>query len=101
MILDILDNYTLIKLLKDIDHKLTHRTYFEENRILGQLSQQIIKLPSVRKCKYTVKEISCMYDEKIEIIFQLNKRGIISDEEYKKYILSEDGLFTPRLNFNQ
>lgn len=92
--------YTLIKWLSDIDHKLSHRTYTEERSITGTLGNKIV-MPSITKQKYNGNELSNMIDQKVEIISELNKRGLIKDKEYEQYILSEGPDFTPKIKVNE
>ena len=88
---------TLIKWLDDIDHKLKNRTYKEQKTFVGRLSREVMQLPPMTMQKYDTEELMTMWDRKAEIIAELHKRGVIDEDGYKEYMLSENSEFTPKL----
>jgi hypothetical protein len=49
------------------------------------------------KDKPDIKQFSDLIDRKGEIVMELHKRGVISDEGRKEFLLSEIAEFTPIL----
>lgn len=90
----------LIKILDDIDHKLRNRTYVDKKQVVGRLSGQVIDLPEVTSQRYSGEEISDMITRKGKVVSSLHQSGAIDDKEYEKFLLSEDLMFTPKINFN-
>ncbi len=85
---------TLIKLLEGIIHKLNHRTYVEERSFIGTIGEKV-ELPSVTRQKYHPNEIMNMHSRKTEIVQELYKRGVVDDDGYAEFFLSEDPTFIP------
>ena len=95
-----MDTNILIKILDDIDNKLENQTYKEKRQVLGKLSGQIIDLPDRTIYRYSASELCSMLDRKSNIIENLYKQGVVDDEGYKQYLLSENPRFTPKLDLN-
>lgn len=87
---------TLIKWLEDIVHKLKHLTYVEERSFESKIGEEI-KLPPVTRQKYNTNEIMNMHSKKTKIVEELHKRGVVDDDGYAEFMLSEDPTFIPEL----
>lgn len=91
-----METVTLIKMLDDIDYKLNHHAYKVKRSFVGTLGK-VMELPDKTIHKYNAAETIIMFERKSSIINTLYKRKIISDDEYKNWILSESPNFTPKL----
>jgi hypothetical protein len=89
----------LIKILNDIDSKLNNQTYKEKRQEYGKLSGQMIDMPYRTVYRFSAQELDSMFKIKSDIIESLHKAGIIDEDGYKEYLLSENPKFTPKLNF--
>jgi len=83
-------------MLDDIDHKLNNQIYKQKRSFAGTLGHEI-NLPDRTIHRYSANELLTMSQRKSDIIITLNERGLIPENEYKKYLLSEDSKFTPKL----
>ena len=96
-----MDTAILIKLLDDIDFKLSLTPQEEQKIFIGNLSGRTISLPAIKKELYSPDERMTMYERKSGIIQELFIRGAIDDKSYEEYLLSEDARFTPKIIFTE
>lgn len=90
----------LIKILDDIDSKLSNQAYTEKVQVVGRLSGQLIDMPDKIVHRYSARELCSMFERKSDIIESLYKIGIVDESGYKEYMLSENPQFTPKLNLS-
>jgi hypothetical protein len=90
----------LIKILDDIDSKLSNQTYKEKVQVVGKLSGQLIDLPDKTIHRFSAQELISIFKRKRDIIESLYRLGIVDEEGYKEYFLSENPQFTPKLNLS-
>jgi len=83
-----------IRWIDEIDAKLRNSTHTERNDFESKYAD-IITEPTIKQ-RYTYSELDIMHKRKESLISSLEKEGRISDEEYAKWILSEDFNFTPK-----
>ena len=93
-----MDDYNLIMLVRSIDEKLSSNRYEENISFVSRFTGDVIELPSMIKYKYTASQVVSMLDEKSMAIQALYERGLVSDDSWKEWILSEDPCFTPKIN---
>lgn len=88
----------LIKLLDEIDNNLDKGSYKKTNTIVGRFGHSVgVYEKTIHK--FSATEMCSMLERKTDIIEKLHKEGIVSDDGYKEYILSENPRFTPKLIF--
>jgi hypothetical protein len=81
----------LVTELVEIDYKIKTNRYYVE----GVMHPSGHKLPGHWEQKRPIEEMTLIWNRKSAIIQALEKEGCISDEEYKKFIMSEKAEFTP------
>ena len=92
----VMETHTLIEWLTNISHKLKHRTRKEERSFINRMGDRV-KLWDRTVQIYSAAELSAMYDQRNKLVSELHKRGVINEQGYADYILSEDPAFTPEL----
>ena len=91
----------LIRVLDDIDRKLNNSTRKEKPMVRGAFTGDMIELPERTVNLYSHTEQMVMWQRKFDIIRELNERGVIDEEGFKAYMLSESPAYTPKLIFEE
>jgi len=94
-----MDSNILIKWLNEIDHKLKNDQLIKPYKLMNCKSDEVI-IAIKNENKYTIEDKISMWEQKHEIINQLQKQGLIDEKEYKAYYLCDDPKFTPKININ-
>ena len=89
-----------ILMLDYIDNQLINNRYKESVPVISSLTGMKIDAFERTRYRLNANQLCSLMQRKGDIIDSLHKLGVVSDEEWVKYMKSEDPKFTPRLNLN-